>query len=183
MERIYGASRALKLAVRLLSVCLILLVPGLVPAAPSDTADAEPPHPPNARVLDLAWMSGTWRGPLGEQVLEETWSLPTAGSMAGLIKITANGRTSIVELALIEDTDDSLMLRVRQWLPGFVAISDEPLTMQLVALGEREVRFEAIGNGALKSLSYSRPSSGSFHVRAEPAEGAPFEIHLTTVGD
>jgi hypothetical protein len=138
---------------------------------------------PSASVADLAWMSGAWAGPLGPQQLQENWSHPAAGTLAGLIRIIANDETSMIEMALIEDSDDTLMLRVRQWRPGFIALADEPLTMKLVEIGDRRVSFAATGPGALKSLSYSRPSENAFHVKAEPSMGEAFEVHLVRIAE
>jgi hypothetical protein len=153
-------------------MCTIFLAPGSLNAGA-----------PEARVSDLAWMSGAWGGPFGPQRLEEVWSQPSAGSMVGLIKIIANDATSMIEVALVEEVDDSLELRVRQWAPGFVALADEPLTMKLAEIGPRKVTFHVVGQGALKTLSYSRPTPGEFRVNAVPAEGEAFEIRLAPMTD
>ena len=136
---------------------------------------------PRASVADLAWMSGAWAGPIGPQQLQENWTHPAAGTVAGLIRIIADGETSIIEMVLIEESDDTLMLRVRQWRPGFIALADEPLTMKLVEIGDRRVSFAATGPGALKRLSYSRPSENAFHIKGEPSMGEGFEVHLVPV--
>ena len=139
------------------------------------SAFADSPH---AKIGDLGWMSGYWSGAFGDQTLEEQWLPASSGSIAGVIRISDDDAMAMIELALIEESDDSLVLRVRQWLPGFVAASATPMTMKLVEIGERSVSFEAVGPAPLQRLSYSRPTEKDFHINAEAATG-PFTIKLS----
>ena len=88
---------------RLGSAFLIALTSTLF-AGPADAAS----------VADLAWMSGSWVGPMGEQRLEENWTRPADGSIASLIRISGGGETELIELILIEEEEGSLVFRVRQ---------------------------------------------------------------------
>ena len=133
---------------------------------------------PAAKVADLAWMTGTWKGPMGPGTLEENWTGPDAGSMASLVRATASGKTSMIELIVIEETEGSLMLRLQQWNPGFQARSPAPQEMRLVEISERKVGFEAVGEGGLKRLTYSRPSDDTFVLAGVTAQGAEFTLEL-----
>jgi hypothetical protein len=150
------------------STLLVLLSTSAIPARAASSASVE----------DLAWMTGTWKGPMGEQVLEETWIRPAAGTIAAMIRITDGDRTEVVELILIEEAEDSLVFRVRQWLPGYVPRSSEPQLMELTEIGERRVRFEAPEPRELRSLTYTRPTETAFNIDVETAEGAQFQINL-----
>ena len=129
-------------------------------------------------VADLAWMTGSWIGPFGEQTLEENWSQPAGGTIACLVRITANDQTNMVELILIEEVDDSLLFRVRQWLPGFVPRRPEPQIMTLDQLSDRSVSFDGTGDSDFEHLTYSRPSEDVFQIDVVPRQGEPFQIKL-----
>ena len=131
-----------------------------------------------ASVADLAWMTGSWVGPMGEQTLEENWIHPAGASIACLMRITSGGKTRVIELILIEEEEQSLVFRVRQYYPGFIPSSAEPQTMVLTEIGDRRVRFEAPEPRELRSLTYSRPSEESFNIDVETREGVKFQINL-----
>ena len=159
-------------------VLAILSLLGATACAASPDGDV----PPRARVADLAWMRGYWSGagPRAGQQLEEQWLMPGADSIAGLIRISQNGATRLIELVLIEQDGESLSLRVRQWLPGFVAAgSGEPMVMKLVTIGEQHAGFEATAPGALTSLAYRRLAADSFGVTAHTADGQVLDLVLS----
>ena len=131
-----------------------------------------------ATVADLAWMTGSWAGPLGEQTLEENWIAPVGGTIASVIRFTGDGATSMIELIVIEEEQGSLVLRVRQWFPGFVPRTPEPQVMALAELGDRRVSFAATGSGDFKTLTYSRPSEDSFNIDVETKDGEKFQVNL-----
>jgi hypothetical protein len=129
-------------------------------------------------IADLAWMTGSWIGSFGEQTLEENWSQPAGGTIACLVRITGNDQTNMVELILIEELDDSLLFRVRQWLPGFVPRRPEPQIMTLAELSDRSVSFDGTGDSDFEHLTYSRPSEDLFQIDVVPRQGEPFRIEL-----
>jgi hypothetical protein len=134
---------------------------------------------PDASIDRLAWMTGNWVGPAGPGTLEENWIKPEGGSIASLVRMTGGGKTSMVELIVIEEEADSLVLRVQQWNPGFSPRSDAPQTMVLKSIGERDVYFEATGEGGgMKSLGYSNPTPDAFNIHVENAAGNKFSLKL-----
>ncbi len=130
------------------------------------------------RVADLAWMTGSWIGPFGEQMLEETWSQPFAGTITCMVRITGNGQTNMMELILIEEVDGSLLFRVRQWLPGYVPRRPEPQIMTLAEIADRRVSFDGSGDSDFLRLTYSRPTDETFQIDVEPRQGDHFQILL-----
>ena len=139
------------------------------------TAFAEPPA---AKISDLAWMTGNWAGAVGPNRLEERWNPPMGGSIQSLVRMTGNGATSMVELIVIEEVDGSLQLKIQQWDPGMKPRSPEPLTMELVEIGEQLVKFRAPNGGFLDSLQYSRPDQSTFVVTVQPS-GSPQTMDLS----
>lgn len=133
---------------------------------------------PAATVADLAWMTGSWKGAMGPGTLEENWSRPDAGSIASVVRGTANGQTNMIELIVIEESEGSLVLRLQQWNPGFVPRSPSAQEMRLAEISERRVSFEAVDEGSLKRLTYSRPADDTFVVDVETAGGAKIAFDL-----
>ena len=131
-----------------------------------------------AKVSDLAWMTGHWEGAAGAGTLEENWAEPKGGSIASLVRMTTADSTSMVELIVIEEEEGTLMLRLQQWNPGFEPRTPGPQTMKLVESSERKVVFEALGEGGLARLGYSRPADDRFVISIKTAQGAEFDIPL-----
>jgi hypothetical protein len=130
-------------------------------------------------VADLDWMTGAWAGPVGPGVtLEENWIQATDASIASLVRISGNGSTSMIELIVIEEENDSLVLRVKQWDPGFKPRTETPQTMTLVSVEENRVEFKPTAPVGFKSLAYSRPTPDTFVIDLVTAEGKAVKIPL-----
>jgi hypothetical protein len=132
-----------------------------------------------ARVSDLSWMTGSWSGPAGPGVtLEENWIMPAGGSIASLVRMTTADATPMVELIVIEEENDTLVLRLQQWDPGFAPRTAEPQNMILSELGERTVKFTATTAGGIRTLSYSSPDPQHFTIDIETADGNRIQLPL-----
>ncbi|MDD9964545.1 MAG: DUF6265 family protein [Gammaproteobacteria bacterium] len=133
------------------------------------TADAAPPA---ASIADLAWMTGAWEGPMGENaVLQETWLEPADDAMIAAVRLLENGKTNMVELIVIEESEGTLIFRIQQWSKSYEPRMPAPQKLVLAELGDNSVRFEAEEAGnAFRSLTYSRPSPEAFNVKLELTE-------------
>ena len=131
-----------------------------------------------ASIADLAWMTGTWSGAVGPGVLEENWTVPRDGSIQSLVRMTGGGQTSMVELIVIEEEDDTLVLRLQQWDPGMKPRTEGPTVMKLAEMGESTVAFEVVGEGMFSTLRYTRDGD-SFTISITNPEGASFDIPLS----
>ena len=151
----------------------ILLIASLL----SVTAAADNHGP---KVEDLAWMTGTW----SSAMLEENWAIPKNGSMVARVRgFSPDGTTNMIELISIEEENDSLVLRLKQWNPGMEPRYEGFQVMKLVESKDRMIRFENTGEGetGLAKLSYSRPADDKFVISVETAGGQAFEIPLDAV--
>ena len=145
--------------------------------AGAEEAEAEAAAP---SVAALAWMTGTWAGPVGAGVLEENWTVPRAGAIQALVRMTADGRTSMVELIVIEEEAGTLMLRLQQWDPGLEPRTAAPATMKLLELGDRSIMFEAVSEAPLATLGYAREGD-AFTISIEDAGGNKIDLPLKAV--
>lgn len=132
-----------------------------------------------AGVADLSWMSGSWSGPMGPGVtLEENWIRPANGSIGSLVRSSRDGVTTMVELIVVEETDDSLVLHIQQWDPGYQPRTAGAQRMVLDHLGDNTVSFRADSEGGLAGLTYSRPAPDTFVVEVTLADGRKIPITL-----
>jgi hypothetical protein len=136
--------------------------------------------PADAGVADLSWMTGSWAGPMGpDATLEENWMRPVDGTIGAFVRARGAGATSMIELIVVEEVGDTLVLHIQQWDPGFKPRPGGPQRMELAAMGENTVTFEATSEGGLASLTYSRPDDDTFTVNVELADGRkiPMVLH------
>ena len=131
-------------------------------------------------VQDLQWMSGTWTGSVGGPVkLQENWTVPEAGSIQSLVRMTAGDTTTMVELIVVEEIDESLQLHIQQWDKGYVPRAGGAQRMTMESVGENYVKFKDASGGGLKTIQYSRPGNAStFVIDIVTAMGQPMKIEL-----
>lgn len=134
-----------------------------------------------ATIQDLDWMTGTWRGSFGTMEIEESWNEPRAGIIQAMVRLANENQLMIIEMIVIEEVDDSLRLHIQQWDPGMIKHDPEKQRMDLVALGERSVSFEAIDEGLLKKLTYKRTSETDFEIHVEQSSGQTFTVNLKRI--
>ena len=132
---------------------------------------------PPAKITDLAWMTGHYKGDFGAGTLQENWAPPAGGSIAALIRITDGDATSMIELIVIEEEGDSLTLRLKQWEPGMKPLADGFEVMELVEVGDQKVVFRNAGDGAIQRLGYSL-AGDRFAISLKTAQGE-LEVPLT----
>ena len=147
------------------------------------TANAAPDENAPITVDRLAWIAGSWIGQLGDRTLEETWSEPAAGTMAALVRMTANDETVMVELLFIREENGTLALHVQPWNPERQPGMAGYQKLVLTELDGKRVRFEGTVDGeGFRTLTYSRPEANRFRIDVETQEGA-FGVDLFPRGD
>jgi hypothetical protein len=67
-----------------------------------------PAAPAGANVSDLNWLSGSWKLESRGRVIEEHWTTPAGGTMIGMSRTVANGKTVEFEFLRIEQRDDDI---------------------------------------------------------------------------
>lgn len=66
-------------------------------------------QPSRASIATLAWMAGSWVGAAGGVDMEEHWTSAKAGTMVGMHRDIAKGRTVSFEFLRIEEQDGVLV--------------------------------------------------------------------------
>ncbi len=133
-----------------------------------------------ASVEELTWMKGRWAGPYGPGTLEETWNDPRGDTMVAVVRMTAPDGTNMVELVIINEEDNTLVLRLQQFSPTYEPLSSSPQTLHMSAQGDRTITFKATGDGGLSELKYTRVDDAEFAIEGVSAEGK-FAVSLKAV--
>ena len=150
---------------------------GLVLLVSASPAFAEGPP---AKVADLAWMTGHYKGDFGAGTLHENWANPAGGAIAALVRISEGDANTMIELIVIEEEGDSLTLRLKQWQPGMKPLADGFEVMELVEVGDQKVVFRGTGDGGIERLGYSL-AGDRFTISLKTAQGE-IEVPLTRQG-
>ena len=122
-----------------------------------------------ASLADLAWMVGPWRGALGAQTVEESWSEGQGGVMSTMIRLGSETTVDMIELIAIRQNGDSLVLHLRQFGPDLsLRHSDD---MALAHCGEGAVRFVSPG-AAIEALAYTQQGDDGMLVEVTVTGGS-----------
>jgi hypothetical protein len=116
---------------------------------------------PPTSVEALAWMAGTWEGREASGVeMEEVWLAPKGGSMLGLHRDVAGGRTASFEFLRIAAEKDGVVY----WAsPG-----GRPATpFKLTESGPRRAVFANPAHDFPKKILYWIDDAGALHARIE----------------
>ncbi len=62
---------------------------------------------------DLAWLAGCWQQRGEDRLVEEQWTAPRGGTMVGLSRTVAAGKTTAYEFMLVEQIGDKLRFTAR----------------------------------------------------------------------
>jgi hypothetical protein len=137
---------------------------GAAAAAASAWMAAASAPAPAARIADLAWLSGSWAGEDGDLEMEEHWTAPKGGSMLGLHRDVAGGRTVLFEFLRIEEGPDGIVyLASPRGRP--------PTPFRLTEAGPRSAVFENPEHDFPRRIRYWIEPDGSLAARVEGKEG------------
>lgn len=137
-------------------VLLLLALGAGLAAAGSAVAEVDPAGDPPG--LDaLSWISGSWSGEaLGGEV-EEIWSEPADGTMVGVFRLRAGGKTQVIEYLMITQEASGPVYRFKHFNSDYSTWEkDTPLLFDRVTIGEGEAIFESSVQDRPKRLIYRR---------------------------
>jgi len=103
-------------------------------------------HAYEARISDVAWIHGHWKGEALGGIVEELWSLPLGGSMMGSFKLVSEGEVNFYELQTISEENGSLVFRLKHFgnqLDGWEE-KEKPEDQVLIKLTDSRAYFDGI---------------------------------------
>jgi hypothetical protein len=113
-----------------------------------------------ASIESVAWMAGHWIGTGTDDVSEEIWLPPAAGSMVGMWRWAQKDTTRLYELLALSVEDGRVVLRLKHFRPNLHGLEekDAPFVLTAVKAGTREVVFEGKGTEGLLRIGYRLPA-------------------------
>ena len=82
-----------------------------------------------AKITDMAWLAGTWRGSgLGGES-EEIWSEPREGIMMGMYRMIKDTKPIFYEFLTLSEVDGTLMIRLKHFHANFVGWEEKDKTV------------------------------------------------------
>ena len=121
--------------------------------------------PKVSSIEQLNWMTGSWEGPVGEGLLEESWLPPKANTITAVVRLTKGAVTEFVELIKIEKIEQSLELRLNLFDSSLKPRSEKPQVLKLSRIGNKSVTFVGVTEGSHKELSYKLVNEDLFAIR------------------
>lgn len=99
---------------------------------------------PKAKLSDISWIAGHWKGEALGGVTEEIWTEPLGGSIMGCFRVIKDGKTIFYELETITEEDETLILRLKHFSPKLIGWEEKEVTVdfKLVKVTDRKVYFE-----------------------------------------
>jgi uncharacterized protein DUF6265 len=146
------------------------LLPGLcLSAALFGSLTARADDLSKVTVQDLSFMAGKWLGQEGGFDLEEHWSTPAGNNLIGMMRMARDGKASMYELCVIEQTATGPVLRIRHFRAAMVPREEKPeeITFTLVDFAKDKATFEA-QDKHLK-ISYHRLSANELTISLDRA--------------
>jgi hypothetical protein len=136
-------------------------------ATPTSTAASATTAPKS--IASLAFMSGCWQGQQGEARLDEHWLGPSGGSMLGVSRVVAGGRTVFSEFMEIrEQTSGEIVMTV------LLGLGQTPVAFKLVAGDSESATFENPAHDFPQRVRYWK-QPGLLAARIEGQQGGVFK--------
>ncbi len=99
---------------------------------------------PKAKLSDISWIQGNWRGEAFGGVTEEIWGPPLGKSMMCVFKLVVDDQVQFYEIETITEEDNSLILRLKHFHSNLKGWEEKEKTIdfKLVKVAEDKVYFD-----------------------------------------
>ena len=107
----------------------------------TQTADSLP-----AKLEQISWLSGQWKGEAFGGQTEENWSVASAGSMMAVFKLITNNQVSFYDLKIIREVEQTLVLQIKHFDPDLKGweTKNETVDCPLLKLTPTQAVFEGM---------------------------------------
>ena len=123
-----------------------------------------------AKISDVNWLTGHWRGQgLGGDA-DEMWSAPSAGTMVGTFRLIQNDKLAFSEYFVIMEENGSLVLRLKHFDPLFNGWEkkDKFVEFKLIRVDGKTAFFDGLtyrldADGKLHAVVAMKKQDGTFN--------------------
>jgi hypothetical protein len=129
----------------------------------ASTLVQSPTEPLKAKLDQLAFMVGHWEGNRGPAWIQEIWTEPKDGIMAGAFRMHQDGKLIFSESERLVQDGDFIKLRVKHFKPDFTAYEEKEITSDFVltSVAENTVTFHHLDEAGKTWLTYKREGNSS----------------------
>ena len=85
-------------------------------------------------VESLSWLTGSWEGQIGGDLLEEIWLPPRAGTIVALVRSSNESGTNFVEIIIIKEINGTLELQLQLFENSLLPINSQPHRFELTKI-------------------------------------------------
>ncbi|MEE9362124.1 MAG: DUF6265 family protein [Cellulophaga sp.] len=99
-----------------------------------------------AKLKNIAWISGDWKGEAFGGITEENWSKPQGGSMMAAFKLIVENEVIFYEIEIIREVNNTLILQLKHFgkdLKGWET-KDQTVDFKLKKITPNKVVFEGM---------------------------------------
>ena len=75
----------------------------------------DPANSPDAKIGEMAWLSGNWVGEAFGGLAEDVWSDPAGGAMMGMFRSVRAGEVGFYEFIIISEIENTLAIRLKHF--------------------------------------------------------------------
>jgi Domain of unknown function (DUF6265) len=135
---------------------------------PPVTSPQSPVSAPKAKLADLAWLEGRWRGDWGPRIAEQAWLAPKADVMTGVFRLVENDKTLVIEIFTLVEKPDGIDFYLRHFTPELVPWEKSDATLlKLLTLDPKKIDFENPLDGLPKHAILLRLDADTYTFRSE----------------
>lgn len=122
----------------------------------------------------LTFLTGTWRGKMNGEFVEEIWSTEQGGAMMGMFRwLGANGQPRMYELLTISREEEATFLRLRHFNSKMVAWEekDSPVVLRLTESTPGRAIFTNVNEeDRMKRITFNQPQKGELEINVDFGE-------------
>ncbi len=105
-------------------------------------------------------LQGNWQGKIGDDIVDEYWSIPLADTIMGMFRWIKDGKVSFYEMVVIDNVDGIIKLKIKHFnsdLTGWEEKSDFVYYV-LLDMTDSEIIFGSDDPNEKGRIIYKRPS-------------------------
>lgn len=129
-------------------------------------------EPIKAKVESLKWMAGSWHCPKWGGTFEEHWVAPNGGSMMGVGRLVAGGKTNFMEFLSLEPEGEGVTMWIMLESPS--KSPKKSYAFRLTALKPTEAVFEGPADDFPSKITYRKKPDGTISCRIEGMQKGKF---------
>ncbi|HEY0701836.1 MAG TPA: DUF6265 family protein [Candidatus Acidoferrales bacterium] len=138
--------------------------------------------PTLAKLSDLGWLEGRWRGEWGPRMAEQVWFSPKAGAMEGMFRVIEGDKTLVIEYFTLVQKPDGIALYIRHFTPTLAAWEKSDATvLNLATTDGKKFEFQNAVNGMPKVSSLTKVDADTYVAHSEivPETGEPQIVEIS----